>query len=376
MPAHVIASDPLDLLTLVPELIGFEPQNSLVLVAFRGARTCGALRVDLPDATASSGQIRLWAQSALGVVRRLHDVDAVLPVVVTDEACDGGEPRGELVERLRRQASSMRLRISGPLYEACDAWGSYGGERRARGELDAARRLRRLDPDAAPVRGRPGEEVELDAVDDALVTRTATLLERLDDAGRSGESVEQVPDPVWFAGYCAGWDPDAVGPAAAALTAHVLEQPWARDVALFTWAWGRAAGRRAFRFQERWRRGGPLRDERLASALAGEAVLGRPSVSGVEHAIGLLRRVAALLPATRRAPVLSSLAWLSWALGRGSVAGGYVALARECDAGYGFAELVETMLDRSMLPQWAFGSGGTTPRELATKGSGGVVPKG
>ena len=53
-------------------------------------------------------------------------------------------------------------------------------------------------------------------------------------------------------------------------------------------------------------------------------------------------------------PLLASLGWLSWALGRGSVAGEYVRRAREADPEYGFAELLDTMLGNGMLPEWAF----------------------
>ncbi|HWU57763.1 MAG TPA: DUF4192 family protein, partial [Microbacteriaceae bacterium] len=48
MQTIVKTTKPQDLLALVPHLVGFRPSNSLVLVAFRGKRTGGAYRVDLP----------------------------------------------------------------------------------------------------------------------------------------------------------------------------------------------------------------------------------------------------------------------------------------------------------------------------------------
>jgi hypothetical protein len=355
MPAHVIASRPLDLLAVIPELIGFEPSDSLVLVALHGTTTCGTLRIDLPSqAERASEQLTAYASTALGFVCKMRGAEAVLPVVFTERSCDGGEPCEALVAALRAQASAAGLRVPDVLYVTADAWGSYGAARRARSELDAARELRRLDPDFSVVHESASAEAMLSAEDPARVARTSALLEDLENASRSQHGMESVPDPVWFAEYSLGWDPEGIGPAAAALTAHVLGRPWARDVALFTWSWGRGAGQRALRFQERWRRGAPLRDERLATALAGAATLGRPSAEAVEHAIAMLRRVAAMLPDDRRAPVLASLAWLNWALGRSSVASRYAVRARECDPRYGFAELVETMLGRGLLPEWAF----------------------
>ena len=42
------AHGPADLLAMAPPMVGFLPRNSVVLVAFRGKRTCGAMRFDLP----------------------------------------------------------------------------------------------------------------------------------------------------------------------------------------------------------------------------------------------------------------------------------------------------------------------------------------
>lgn len=46
------------------------------------------------------------------------------------------------------------------------------------------------------------------------------------------------------------------------------------------------------------------------------------------------------------------LAWLSWALGRGSLAGQYIRLARAIDPSYSMAELLDTMLSNGMMPEW------------------------
>ena len=49
MPERIVATDTLDLLSHVPELIGFEPERSLVLITMSGSTTCGTFRVDVPD---------------------------------------------------------------------------------------------------------------------------------------------------------------------------------------------------------------------------------------------------------------------------------------------------------------------------------------
>ena len=102
-------------------------------------------------------------------------------------------------------------------------------------------------------------------------------------------------------------------------------------------------------------------------ALAGLGEMPRPSPERLEQGIALLRQVAARLHETERAPCLTAVAWLNWALGRSSVAGELVRRARKADGEYGFAELMETMLERGLLPDWAFragsvGSAGTIDR--------------
>jgi hypothetical protein len=395
MPDPIVASDPLDLLSYVPELVGFEPRRSLVLVALRDRLTCGTLRVDLPcsgppgsgppgsgasgsgargsgpngsvpngsastgdDAVARGSTVRKgrrpdakalaeYVSSVVGMVCRIPGANGVIPIVFTDEACATGAPGAELFTRLRAASRAAGFLVRDQLFVAADGWGRVGSRPRARAELDSAWRLRRLDPDAAYVGLSPSEEAVLPQVPAQLVERTAAALAALGSAQRT-------PDPVWFAEYSARWRPNDIGPASAALTAAVLEQPWARDVVLFTWAWGSSAGTRALRFQERHLRGDPPVDEDIALALAGRGSIGRPHPHAVTHAIDLLRQVAARLPAEKRGPCLASLAWLNWALGRGSVAGEYARAALAVGPDYGFAQLIHTVVERGMLPEWAF----------------------
>ena len=373
MPDHVVATDPLELLSFVPELIGFEPANSLVLVTLRGTRTSGTLRVDLPgsdpggsleccagpgkavragETGAPQGEERLteYVSALLGMACRIPGANGLVPVVFTNGSCAAGTPHKELFVRLRSAARTAGFTVCDELYVAADGWGRADRPPRARAELDAAWRLRRLDPDSAPVGAPPAEEATLPAVGSKLRERTEAAMAAL-------SSDDRVPDPVWFAEYSAGWPAADIGPAAAALTAAVLARPWARDIVLFTWAWGRSAGLRASRFQERHLRGDPVLDEDFALALAGRGGIGRPRIKDVSHAIELVRQVAARLREGERGPCLASLAWLQWALGRGSIAAEYARAALSADPDHGFAQLVHTMLERGMLPEWCFEDG-------------------
>jgi hypothetical protein len=50
MTVIVKASGPADLLAMVPSMVRMVPRNSVVFLAFRGKRTCGAMRFNLPTA--------------------------------------------------------------------------------------------------------------------------------------------------------------------------------------------------------------------------------------------------------------------------------------------------------------------------------------
>lgn len=351
MPFSIAVSCPLDLLALVPELVGFEPQRSLVLVAVRSGTTCGTLRVDLPGHAGSTdpAAIASYVSTLVGMACRLPGVDALLPVVVTDAACASGVPHADLLAQLHRTGTTAGFTMHDALFVAADGWGRAGRPPRPRHELDAARRLRRLDPDAAPVRSSPADEARLREADGARRRATAKALAALNAKHRP-------LDPVWFAEYSAQWRPSEVGPASAALAAHTFADPSARDVVLFTWSWGRTAGLRAHRLP-RHGRGSAADDRPIAAALTDADGLGRPSVHRVEHGVQVLRRVAALLPSTKRAPCLASLAWLSWILGRGSLAGEYAHSAVSIDPDYRFAELMRTLVMYGTLPEWAFAGG-------------------
>jgi hypothetical protein len=354
MPERIVAIDSLDLLSHVPELIGFAPERSLVLITMRGSTTSGTLRVDLPGGTARAGhpprqrELAEYATTVVGMACRVRGADAVLPIVFTDDSCSAGTPHPELFAQLRSAAAVAGLTVRDALFVAADGWGhESGGPPRPRAELDVAWRLRRLDPDCLPVHEHPEREAVLPGVDPGQLERTEIALDAL-----RGE--KRMPDPIWFAEFSARWMPTAIGPASAALTAHVLGDAQCRDTVLFTWMWGSATGRRALRFQEDCGRGAPAVDEEIALALVGLGSMPRPSAQGARRGIELLRQVAARLPVPERGACLASLAWLNWALGRGSVAGEYVRSARRADPGYPFARLVETMLEAGALPEWAF----------------------
>jgi hypothetical protein len=107
---------------------------------------------------------------------------------------------------------------------------------------------------------------------------------------------------------------------------------------------------------ERWRRsGGTLTKadvETSPNLMLGQGP--RPDPDRIERGIKLLRTVVSRAEDVERLAPLCMLAWLNWALGRGTRAGHYIDEARAIDPSYGMAELLDTMLSNGMMPEWAF----------------------
>lgn len=390
MQTIVKAADRADFLALVPQLVGYVPTQSLVLVAFRGTRTCGALRVDLPAAAASAAVHKRIANTSFGMLCKIRWADAVVPVVYTDEPCAGADapPRYPLAEAVARRATLSGFTLKDALWVARDGWGTY---------LDSAGRIIDLgaDPAAGHPARRPLEEIAastaLAQVPDGALSqllapadlarlpqagfaereRVATALRRLQQPQDGDESL--LIDPVILAERSLTWEGDALPPACAAILLLVVTSPAGRDQVMLQYAFGQSVGEQALAVNDRYaamQRGtGASLDDIVAAEISegrqpadsefiGSLMMGqtteRPDLERVQRAIVLLKRLVSLAPRRSRPAPLCMLAWLSWSLGRGSAAGLFVDQALTIDPGYGMARLLLTMFGTGMLPEWAF----------------------
>ena len=368
MSAIVRAASPLQVLAVVPELVGFTPRDSLVLIVFAGSSTCAAYRVDLP-APSSDVVYKRLATTLIGMLCRVRGADGVIPVVYTTDRFDecGGVPRERFATLFVSCARVGGFRVLDALCVAADGWASYMSEpiqHHPSAELEAALAARRGAPDALPVLAAPDRQVRLPRSNARERARTAEAYAQLGRVALTGDlgprsglpvEVESVADPVWLAELCLQWDAARLTPVQAALIAFSVRAPSVRDIVMFCWAWGADVGRRAAEFNRRWQTGASVdpKDD-VALALGGMGGLPAPDSARMDRAIELLRQVAARLPNSLRAPTLTMLAWLNWAAGRGSVAGCYVQRAQRVDAGYGLAELLGTLLSNGALPEWLY----------------------
>ena len=369
MTAVIKAQSPADILAMLPALAGFTPRESVVLLAFRGKRTCGAIRFDLPKSKSSTVQKR-FANSMMGTLSKMRQVDAVIPIICTDDTfdADGRAPGTEFARVLGRRLQHAGFELRESLCHASDGWVSY------------------LD-DAAPAGGYPLSDIENSVVHDAMPA----------DLRRGKSSLSDQPTRVpdaddgykarvrqQFAHYRAlldeaGWE-DGAAPAeldllndlpllmenALSWDDHEIDQgdallllawqgPPVRDMTMLQWASDELVGELCLRENDSMRQGDG--GDAAAHQLLSDLMLGigpRPDPERIERGIDLVGTVVSRADDSERPPLLCMLAWLSWALGHGTAAGKYIAEARRIRPEYGMAEVLDTILSNGMLPEWAF----------------------
>jgi hypothetical protein len=374
-----------DFLAIVPRLVGFPPTESIVLVAFRGKRTCAAMRFDLPPRAAPAEVYRRIATSMVGVLSKLGEADAVVPVVYTGDpfASPGGPPRAAFVRTALERFRFSGFLVRDALCVAADGWGSYLDTDCPAGGRDLADISNSPVLDAIPpaVRDRIGDIdawSALPVVDLATKERVARKVRSLADVlGRVTVADSRAASPrcaavpvngaaereaslalcslqdlPQFAEDCIARHPGELTADAAALAIHVAQSPALRDVLMLQWAFDLATGDRVLEDAQRFAAGEPVSSLETGPMMLGEGR--RPEVARVESAVLLVKQLAASAPRGSRPPLLCMLAWLNWALGRSSVADRFVRGAEEIDPTYGLAEVLRTVLDRGMLPEWAF----------------------
>ncbi|MGC5224869.1 DUF4192 family protein [Micromonospora sp. DT81.3] len=371
MTTIIKAATAADFLALVPHLAGYTPTNSIALIPFRGSRTIGVMRFDLPPADAGDELDRI-AATFIGMVCKLADADGVTPVVFTDERFRAEDDivHGELVRAIIRRADACGLPVGDALCLAADGWGSYldpecPPEGRSRSELPAELSM----PEPRDVSGDQAAGVELPHADLAEKERVGGALLAIDAAvqivcGESAGSAGMADlDPRAIAAVCSlddipmlfedalRWDVEELAPFDAGTLMWCLARPSLRDVALSQWAGDIVAGDDALEAQRRWEDGEDYPDD-LALVMFGEGP--RPEPERLQKALALTRRLAAAAPRDAAAAMLATAAWLAWALGRSTYAHWHTARALEIDPDHGLAGIVDSFIGAGHLPEWAF----------------------
>lgn len=361
-----------DLLALVPALAGFSPERSIVCVAFSGTRSAGVLRHDLPRRPRDRAAV---VSAIIGTLCRMTGVDAVVAIAYSDRRYTerGGPPERALLSLIARRAEEAGFVVRDVLCRARDAWGSLLDPAtpptgHPLDVIDESALAAAALPDGRP--GPPEAGATLAERDDELAAEMAAVLDALGDpervAGVLG-CLNDEADPVALVeALVGGSGSGAASPLRLAWFVHLADHPAVRDAMMLQFAFGRLVGEAALvdiaadedadhhRPADADERGSDDDlDELLGRLLIGRSTI-RPDVGRVERALEMLRLAIPNAPDELRAGPLCVAAWLAWALGRGSVAGGLLDRARELAPEHTMTQLLSSFVGGGALPEWAF----------------------
>jgi len=387
MPKTIVKTpEAYDFLALVPQLVGFLPENSMVLVAFRGKRTCGALRFNLPDPAAPQKMHKRIATTLIGTLCKIPGVDAVVPVTYTDEsfAATTGIPHERFAGTLVKRAEMSGFLVRDALCVAADAWGSYLDPRCPAGGHPLSKIAGSTVNAAFPDEARRElatlhSGTSLPRIDLATKERVARTLRRYQRMSAADGSLPElvhmvgdILDPVATTEAALGWDPAGLTAEEAAVLIFLTQSPANRDQMMLQLAFGKEVGVASYELNLRYwalqrTTGRSLDDIVEAEQAAGlepvarrtsDLMLGlspdRPDPDRVLRAIDLIKAIVAAAPRTNRPAPLCMLGWLSWALGRGSIGGIFIDQALAIDPHYSMAQLLNSVFRSGHLPEWAY----------------------
>jgi hypothetical protein len=373
MSAVVKANSPADILAMLPSLTGFAPRESVVLLAFRGKRSCGAIRYDLPKSNSATVQKR-FATTMIGTLCKLRGVDAVVPVICTDApfGADGAPPAAEFARVLGRRVRYSGFELRDLLCQASDGWVSYLDDDPPAGGHSLSDIANSFVHNLIPqeLRGDPTSPLDQRSrIPNADESHRARFRQELAhcralaaelDLGGDHVPIELEPlnDITQLMEDALGWDSATVD-AHDALLLFCWQGPPLRDMTMLQWATHHGIGAMILDESERLRDGRSDRgefDQLIAGLMLG--IGPRPDPERIQRGIDLLRIVVSRADDAERPPLLCMLTWLSWALGHGTEAGRYADEARAIKPGYGMVKVLDTMLSNGMLPEWAFAESG------------------
>ncbi|WP_309616642.1 DUF4192 family protein [Salinibacterium sp.] len=366
-----------DFLSAIPVMLGYQPKNSIVCVAFRGRRTGEVIRLDLPPQRRSNQ--KAVASTIIGMLSRITGITGASMIIYTDETfeSENGIPQLDLGRMLPARIHGAGFHLPDALCVAGDGWASYfdTGYPRAGHPLGLIA--------ASEIASRLSDHRVLDDLSDeaALPERDPLIAERLeylldgfehltDEAMMVLDRLEEMMDLDAASCSCTIAEYPTPPLEVSAWMLSMAQRPSDRDVMSITVAFGCEFGEAMLESNARYHQlqadtGGTM-DEVVqreidagrvdvddVNLLAGHGTR-RPNVPRVQGTIDLLKQLIANIPDRYRPGPLCMLSWLQWSLGRGSAAGAASDMALAIDPKHSMALLLNAMLSAGMLPEWAF----------------------
>lgn len=330
-----------DVLTTVPEMVGYFPQNSLVIIPFTHGYGRACIRIDLP-ADEREVPAHDYAEFVLHQVTRLPDANEVVLVVFSDAPISGARvPFARHQQMIGDLLIAAGIRVRGALCWARNGWSSLdGSESGPLAELESAAML-----------GLAASFEDFAAIPSAE-ERTVGLL-----ASAIG-SRSRMPNPIDLFTAIAVWEsllrqgeglPTHERVMAQAILAVALRDTVLAECILANAAYGPEV---AEELELVWltldRQDGQQVDNLITDRLETEPV----SVTRVAGGILLLRDLIASLPEAETGHAYAALSWLEWAKGASSLASHYAREALRRERMHPLALTVATACDHGVTPGW------------------------
>lgn len=307
-PLHV--HGPADLLIAVPYLLGFHPQESLVLIGLADTRVAVTARIDLSGLADAP-----VVADTLGAIKR-GDATAIVAAVFTEKVAPGAPIAVSLDEAAQRAG----LQLMDTLLVTRGRWRSLG-----------CANSRCCPPQGTPMPTAPT------ALDAAATYAGLTALPNRDALTAMFNPLPERPDLTAPLEHHHHEQLDAV--------LHNRQHTSARSMIRALFAAQRAAqGDRMPTDDDAARYGVALQTYTVRDAVWLAVDDGR--LDGIELWVNLARR----LPSPYDAPPLFLAAWRAWRDGDGALAGIAADLALRSDPGYSAADLLLAALARGIDP--------------------------
>lgn len=393
-PTIIKASNPADLLAMLPGLAGRPLRNSIAIAPFLANRTPAVIRVDLPPRNDPEGFKRV-ASVLLGFASKVKGCDGVAIALYTDDPFPVAfEEWFELQNHLVARFDSAGFEIKASLCVATDGWARFDEEPPSGGHP-----LSLIDDSPAGKHAtlRVDAHEPVPDPDPALAKAVETALVDLLDFGeeRTGLGLyrpAQLPEPVEFLEKALDADPADLSASTLARLAALIQTEGDVDRTVLQIAFGRDAG------AESWKRTVEVRETARANgerpydvllregrgSTRGSAIdrMGRmlcgqttdvPSPGRIARGIALLSHAIAHTPVVDRPFALCALAWLHWARGMGSIAGSLLDEIARINPHHPMAAVLDTIFSAFSLPEWVFdrsvqrGGGNRAARRAAAR---------
>lgn len=340
-----------DILAYIPHALGFHPERSVVLLLMVERKLEATLRVDLPK-DEEPGEEQRWVVQVCEMLGRLPGLTSVLCAIFPDHgSARGGQlPWNSLLQYLAPALEEQGTPLcqawcqgDGQVWDYLSTAQDHGCFDLSHPELNPAS-LRMVLAGSAPL-SQPWDGQGVPEWSNAAQVRS--LLEAMD-----GDCLDSLD--MWAA--VLGADPYSAehlmrkDPTVPARLIRGLDLRMVRDILPYMAGVGTTAAVEAVACLGKGKKDG-------AVAGLSEFLLGRgphsPRWDRIDHLWYICRDLLGVAQGSRRAALLCLMAWVEWAKGRGSMSMALLRSALAVEPDYRLAQLLEQLLLRGIMPQWA-----------------------